>query len=103
MPRAEARGSLLFRNEFHRWAEEVMKESPLSGIELVEEWDYNGIIEAFISEPLPYMGLVFLFHMDIIIFVIGSAPGELYRLFSSHEVSDEVVVQELRAVVTVES
>jgi hypothetical protein len=32
------------RNEFHGRAEEIMEESPLSGIEVIEERDNTGII-----------------------------------------------------------
>ena len=31
-------------DEFHRGAEEIMKESPLLGIELIEERDDSGVI-----------------------------------------------------------
>jgi hypothetical protein len=33
-----------FREELHRRAEEIMEESPLSGIEVIEERDDSGII-----------------------------------------------------------
>jgi hypothetical protein len=32
------------RDEFHGGAEEIMKESPLSGIEVIEERDDSGIV-----------------------------------------------------------
>jgi hypothetical protein len=37
------------RDELHRRAEEVMKESPLFGIEVIEERDDSGIIEALVA------------------------------------------------------
>ena len=37
------------RDELHGRAEEVMKESPLFGIEVIEERDGPGIIEALIA------------------------------------------------------
>ena len=37
------------RDEFHGRAEEVMEESPLSGIEVIEERDDSGIIETLIA------------------------------------------------------
>jgi hypothetical protein len=37
------------RDELHGRAEEVMKESPLFGIEVIEERDDSGIIEALIA------------------------------------------------------
>ncbi len=49
------------------------------------------------------MGPVFLFHMSIIVFVIGSASGELDGKFSVSEVSEEMIVEELAAVVAIEA
>ncbi len=37
------------RDELHRRAEEVMKKSPLFAIELIEEGDDSGIIEALVA------------------------------------------------------
>jgi hypothetical protein len=37
------------RDEFHGRAEEIMKESPLFGIEVVKKRDDSGIIEALIA------------------------------------------------------
>jgi len=37
------------RDEFHGRAEEVMEESPFSGIEVIEERDHSGIIETLIA------------------------------------------------------
>jgi hypothetical protein len=37
------------RDELHGRAEEIMKESPLIGIEVIEEMDDSGIIEALIA------------------------------------------------------
>ena len=70
-----------FGEEFHGGAEEVMKESPFLGIEVIEERDDLGIIEALISEPLADMSPVFLFDMGVVIFVIGAASGELDGCF----------------------
>ena len=42
-----------------------MKESPLLGIEVIEEGDHPGVIESFIAEPLTDMGPVFLFDMGV--------------------------------------
>ena len=49
------------------------------------------------------MGPVFLFYVGIIVFVIGSAAGESYRMFSLGKVSEEVVLKELRSVVAIEA
>jgi hypothetical protein len=78
-----------------------MKESPLLGIEIIEEGDHPGVIESFIAEPLTDMGPVFLFDMGVIVLVIGSASGELDGAFSPGEVAKEMVVEELRSVIGV--
>ena len=47
------------------------------------------------------MGPVLLFDMSIVVFVIGSASGELDGLFSFGKVPLEVIVQELPSVVAI--
>ena len=64
------------RDELHGRAEEIKKESPLFGIEVIEERDDSGIIEALISEPLADVGPVLLFDVSVIIFVISAATGK---------------------------
>jgi hypothetical protein len=49
------------------------------------------------------VGPVFLFYVSVIIFVIGTASGELDGLFSLSKMSEEVVIEELRSVVTIEA
>ena len=49
------------------------------------------------------MSPVFLFDMSIVIFVIGSASGELYWLFSFGKVSLEVIVEELPSIIAIEA
>ena len=80
-----------------------MKESPLLGIEIIEEGDHTGVIESFIAEPLTDMGPVFLFHMGVVILVIGSASGELDGAFSLGEMTQQMVIEELRSVIAIES
>ena len=48
------------------------------------------------------MGPVFLFDMGVIVFVVGSASGELDGLFSFGKVSLEVIIEELPAIVSIE-
>ncbi len=80
-----------------------MKESPFLGIEIIEERHDTGVIESFIAEPLTDMGPVFLFHMGVVILVIGSASGELDGAFSLGEMTQQMVVEELRSVIAIES
>jgi hypothetical protein len=49
------------------------------------------------------VGPVFLFYVSVIIFVIGSASSEVDGLFSLSKMSEEVVIEELRSVVTIEA
>jgi hypothetical protein len=92
-----------FVDEFDGGAEEVKKESPFLGVEVIEEGDGFRVIEALVSEPLADMSPVFLFDMGVVIFVIGAAAGEVDGLFSLGEVSEEVVVEEFGAVIAVEA
>ena len=39
----------IFRDESHRGAEEIMKESPLFGIEVIEQRDNSGIVEPLVA------------------------------------------------------
>jgi hypothetical protein len=75
------------REELHGRAEEIMKESPLFGIEVIEERDDSGIIEALISEPLADVCPVLLFDMGVIIFVIGTASGKVDGMISFGKMS----------------
>jgi hypothetical protein len=49
------------------------------------------------------VGPVFLFDVSVIIFVIGTASGELDGLFSLGKMFEEVVIEEFGAVVTIEA
>jgi len=49
------------------------------------------------------MGPVLLFYMGIIIFVVRSAAGEFYGVFSFCKMPHEVIIQELRSVIAIES
>ena len=49
------------------------------------------------------MGPVFLFYVGVIVFVIGTASGELDGVISVGEVPQEMVVEELGAVIAIEA
>ena len=51
------RADPFFCDEFYRGAEEIVKESPFFGIEVVEVRHDVGIIQAVVSDPLPYVRL----------------------------------------------
>lgn len=92
-----------FGDELHRGAEEVMEQPPLPSIEAVEQINDARIREPLIAEPLPDMSPVLLLHMGVIVFVVGPASGELNRVPSAGEMSQEVVIEKLRAVITIEA
>ena len=75
------------REELHGRAEEIMKESPLFGIEVVKKRDDSGIIEALISEPLADVSPVFLFDMGVIVFAISTATGKVDGVISFGKMS----------------
>src|SRR5512136_3028100 len=54
-----------------------------------------------VSKPLPDMGPVFLFHMSVVVLMIGSASAKLHGLLSLVKVPHQMPIQELRAVIAV--
>src|SRR5512136_2161374 len=56
-----------------------------------------------VSKPLPDMGPVFLFHMSVVVLMIGSASSKLHGLVSLVQVSHQMPIQKLRAVIAVKS
>jgi hypothetical protein len=54
-----------------------------------------------VSKPLPDMSPVFLFHMSVIVLMIGPASGELHGFLSLIKVPHQMPIQELRAVIAV--
>jgi len=56
-----------------------------------------------VTEPLTDVGPVFLFHMSVVIFVIGSATSKLDEVFSLSKMFEEVMIQELRSIIRVEA
>ena len=49
------------------------------------------------------MGPVFLFDVGVVVFVIGSASGELHRVFPIGKMSHQVIVEELSSVIAIEA
>ena len=92
-----------FGEEFDGGAEEVVEESPLLAVQVIEEGDDLGVIESLVAEPLADMGPVFLFDVGVIFVVVGAAAGELGGRFFLGEVVVEVVVEEFGSVIGVEA
>ena len=49
------------------------------------------------------MGPVFLFDMSVVVFVVGSRASKLDRVFPLCEMFEEVIIEELAAVVTIKA
>ena len=79
-----------------------MEESPLLGVEVIEQGYDAGIIESFVAQPLADMGPVFLFDVGVIVLVIGSASGEVDGVGSVGKVSQEMIIEEFRSVIAIE-
>ena len=80
-----------------------MEEPPLVRIEVIEERDNVRIIEALVAEPLTDVGPVFLFDVSVVIFVVGTGASKLYGALSLCEMSEEVIIKELAAIITIEA
>lgn len=93
----------LFLDEFDGGTEEVEEETPFRAIEIVHERDNGWIVEPDVTEPLTDVGPVFLFDVSIIVTVIRARTGKLDRRVPAEEVFDEMMVDELAAVVAIEA
>ena len=69
-----------------------MIEPPFGTIEIVHKIDYSPFIKPVVPEPLPDMSPVFLFNMDIIIFVIVARTRKLNWLDSIGKVVQKMIV-----------
>ncbi len=56
-----------------------------------------------VTEPLTDVGPVFLFDMSVVVFVVGARARKLDRVFSLCEMFEEVIIEELAAVVTIKA
>ncbi len=56
-----------------------------------------------IAEPLTDVGPVFLFDVSVVIFVVGSGASKLHGALSLCKMSEEVIIEELAAIVTIEA
>jgi hypothetical protein len=63
-----------FPGLFHRHAKQVTPKTPELE-QLVELVELLAVFETIISEKLPYMRVVFLFHVGLVVFVVGPRAG----------------------------
>jgi hypothetical protein len=49
------------------------------------------------------VGPVFLFHMSVVIFVVGSGASKLDGVFSLFKMPQEMIIEELAAIVAIEA
>ena len=81
-----------FADKFNRRDEEVKVSVPFCGVQVVEFFGEGGMLESLIAEVLPDVSPVFIFNVCIVVFVIGSCPGEADGFFSVCEVADEMPI-----------
>ncbi len=58
-------------DEFEIWAEVILPEAPLVGIEVVKGFDQSGVVESVVSEEVSDTTPVFLFDVRVVIFFVG--------------------------------
>ena len=80
-----------------------MEEPPFSRVKIIEKINNPGMIKPIISSPLPHMGPVLLFYVGVIVFVVGTTAGKGNRFLPSREVPEEVIIEELGAVIAVKT
>ena len=80
-----------------------MEQAPLVSVQLVEQFHDAGLIEPLVADPLAHMSPVFLFDVGVVVFAVGAAAGEVYGVGAVYEVAQQVVVEELGAVVGIET
>ena len=80
----------------------VLIEGPLVGIEAVDEGNDGGGIDAVIAQQVTRVGPVFLFDMSVVIFLVRPGASEIHGAVSIGKIADEMVVEELGAVITIE-
>ena len=73
--------------------------NPNACVELIEPVHQGRIVEAQIAEPLTYVGPVLLFDMGVVVLFVGTGSGELDRMRSILEVSNQVPLEELGSVI----
>ena len=66
----------MFCFELEGWAEEVIIKTPFVFIEVIKKVNQLGFVKAVIAQELSDMAPVFLLHMGIIVFSIGTGPGK---------------------------
>lgn len=56
-----------------------------------------------VADPLSDVGPVFLFDVSVVIFVVGSGASELDGVFPLCEMFEEVIIEELAAIVAIKA
>ncbi len=99
----DLRTAALLLQQLHGGEEEVVQLPPFAGVEVVEEFHQPGIVEALRAEPLAHVCPVLLFDMGVVILVIGPRARDLHGALAVLEVVDQMPVQELAAIITIEA
>ena len=89
----------LFLNELHGGLKEILKQPQLVLVEAVDGLlGLHGVI-AIPAQDLTDMGVVFLFHMAVVIFLVFTAPGKLHPGTGFKAEGQQGVVDELFPIV----
>ena len=85
--------------ELHHGLEEVA-ERPQMRVEVGQQCQLAGTVVAPVADRAAHDGVVLLFDEAVVVFLVGTAPGEGDRLALA--VADELEVDELRAIIAVQ-
>ena len=85
----------MFLEELHGGHEEVEQQTPLGGVEIVQEGDDCWVIKTFVAQVLSHDGPVFFFDVRIIVFVIFAGTRVLDRVYTLREVFQQWPVDKL--------
>lgn len=66
----DLRTDALFGQKLHRGEKEVHEESPLPGVEIVQQRGHLLVFEALVAKVLPHMGPVLSFDVSVVVLVI---------------------------------
>src|SRR5438552_285540 len=98
---ALARPDAFLAEELDRGQEQILEETELVTVEVVERRDRARRVVAVVAHELADMGPVLLLNVSVVVFLVGPPPRELDRLRLA--VAIQVVVDELRAIVGVDA
>lgn len=96
-----------FFDEFSLREEEIQQEAVLVAIDIVQDGNQSGVVDASVADEAANVGEVFLLNASLIVFVIGAATGEFHGedagIPGMFQMSEDVFVEEFHAVIGVKA